>query len=139
MNASITSAFAIPEKFWFRPSPVFHFVMLNTSTKRMAKNMNKMTQRLSRLTMTGRLPLYPNMLSAITYTMPTDWSLHSRLEQLVETVHPLDQLQRNACEEQLLQLLNDESAGVESYDESGEEAACRNDDIEDVPSVGTVT
>ena len=67
-----------------------------------------------------------------------DMNLHGSLEQLVETVHPLDQLQSDACDEELLELLNDKSSGIELNDQGGKEAARCDDDVEDVPAVGAV-
>ena len=65
-------------------------------------------------------------------------SIHGGLEQLIETVHTLDQLQSNACDEQLLQLLDGEAACSELHDQRGKQTTPGNDDVKDVPAVRAV-
>ena len=65
--------------------------------------------------------------------------LHSRLEELVETVHALHELQSDARDEQFLQLLNDEAPRVEPDNQSGEETARSDHDVKHVPPVRAIT
>ena len=67
-----------------------------------------------------------------------DMDLHGSLEQLVEIVHTLHKLERDAGKEQLLQLLHNEAAGMGPSDDRGQETATGDDDIEDVPAVCAV-
>lgn len=74
--------------------------------------MNRISQSPSKLRITGKLAL--NAESA--------WSgsrllldLHCCLEQLVQIVHPLDEFESNACNEELLELLHYEPTGMESH------------------------
>lgn len=61
------------------------------------------------------------------------------LEQLVQVVHPLYQLERNADQKELSQLINDVAAGPNSHRDVREETTASNDDVEDVPPVGSET
>lgn len=63
-------------------------------------------------------------------------SLHSCLEEFIQIVRPLNQFEGDANEKQLLQLLSDESAGSEPDNESGDEAAARDNNIKEIPAVG---
>lgn len=89
--------------------------------------------------MTGRLPLFQRDSVSVAGSRYGQEHLHSRFEEFVQTVHALHELQGDARDEQFLQLLDHEAAGVEPYDQSGEEAARGNHDVEHVPPVGTVT
>lgn len=63
--------------------------------------------------------------------------LHSSFEQLIQIVCPLHQLECNAHEEQLLELLRRKSTGPESNDESSHEAADGDDDVKQIPAIGS--
>lgn len=65
--------------------------------------------------------------------------VHGSLEQLVQAVHPLHQLERDADQKELLQLIDDVTAGANSHRDGREETTASDDDVEYVPPVGTET
>ena len=84
--------------------------------------------------MTGRLPLKCCSLAPVANSAKQR-NLHCGLEQLVEAVHALDELQGDTRDEQLLELLNEEAAGLELHDDRGEETAPGDEHIEDIPAI----
>ena len=65
--------------------------------------------------------------------------VHGGLEQLVQVVHSLHELERDADQEQLLQLVDKVTAGADSYRDGREQAARRDDDVEHIPAIGAET
>ena len=65
--------------------------------------------------------------------------VHGGLEQLVQVVHPLHELERDADQEEFLQLVDDVTAGANSYRDGCEQATRGDNDVEHVPAVGTET
>jgi hypothetical protein len=62
--------------------------------------------------------------------------IHGGLEQLVQIVHSLYQLKRDADQKELLQLVDDITADADPNRNRRDQATRSNDDIEDVPAVG---
>lgn len=65
--------------------------------------------------------------------------VHGGLEQLVQVVHPLHQLERDANQEELLQLVDEVAAGADSHRDGREQTARGDDDVEHVPAIGAET
>jgi hypothetical protein len=65
--------------------------------------------------------------------------IQGSLKQLVQVVHPLHQLERDADQKELSQLINDVAACANSHRDVCEETTASDDDVENVPSVGTET
>lgn len=103
-----------------------------------AKNKNSVAQSKNRLPMAGRLALFISAFDTVQALL----SLHGSLEELVERVYTLNQLERHGDQEQLLQLDIDRVAcmtlacGAKSR-HSGRKTACDDNDVEQVPSVGS--
>jgi hypothetical protein len=57
-------------------------------------------------------------------------SLHSSLEQHIQTIRPLHELERNADKEQFLELIDHKSALTKLNDEQGDETAVGDGQIE---------
>ena len=64
-------------------------------------------------------------------------SLHSSFEQLVETVCSLHEFERDADQEQFLQLLCSEPTPSKSDNECSNETATSNHNIENIPAIGS--
>lgn len=65
--------------------------------------------------------------------------VHGSLEQFVQAVHPLHQLKRDADQKELLQLIDDVATSANSHRDVREETTASDDDVENVPPVGTET
>ena len=85
--------------------------------------------------MTGKLALQTARQEKDNIDKETD--IHGGLEQLVQVVHSLHELERNADQKELLQLVDDITADADPNRDRRDQATRSDDNIEDVPSVGT--
>ena len=65
--------------------------------------------------------------------------VHGGLKQLVQVVHPLHEFERDADQEEFLQLVDDVTVGANPYRDGREQAARGDNDVEHVPAVGAET
>jgi hypothetical protein len=75
------------------------------------------------------------MISSGKYRIHKERGIHGSLEQLVQAVHSLYQLERDADQKELLQLVDDITADADPNRNRRDQATRGNDDIEDVPAV----
>lgn len=89
----------------------------------------------SRLKIAGKLDLNKHKRMIKRWDCASQGDIQGSLEQLVQVVHPLNQLERNADQKELAELIDAIAAGAEEHRDVREETTASDDNVENVPPI----